>query len=1748
MGKGLFTKNEKRILIRRFFAFVIAIMLSLGSLPAERVWAAEDGGQTVTQETQQTEQQVTQQTTQQTQQPADQSTDDYTDEENGGVASDGENGGEDGTEDGTEEGEETADNQLIQSTDWESPTINGTSDPTLPAFSVEEMIAATQSNPAEDNLYVLTVATGIKPGDSLHYFAVRYTDNNGANRTKYIFPHEDAFKVSYDYMSAKGGENATVTKRHEILGQLGYKVNEPTEPSPLQAWSVDEYLFKADNGLSGITSVEAFMSTGSWTIQGLSVSKVTSIAGYGEYGYYSGKYFFGLGKEKIAQFDKMQEKVITISAPVDTLINLAGPNSEYFDIKAADNTGDTDTPFDDLFSIRMDFADTLDAGLESYLKTSANDLNIASADLVEDIAVEIEYKDKNSWTRKVAMPVILSAAGQYVESGDDVKTYGICQRGDTIAFTGCLPELSTVVSTKVYLGSAARTLLASEGGFDFANDEAKNNKAAMVEALDSDNISLAGMSIYEGTCRISNINDGADSVTGETVTAVSTAYSFLNPAPFAYFTLESESGFAVNAGGSGNIDIKKYDSKDKLLAFENKKHFLIRLHTDTMEGAATSNDVLVQLTYSTNAAADRLSEKFSAKKNVQELLGYWPNTTDKKSEFAYTYETRADGTIEFPVELADCNGISKIYIELGSGDTSWQLKGISVDYVPEIGARRVYLRTTTAQGDSSAFQIVRTMESTPIPPFAFEVKHLFEKTGDNQIWDVATGESTTPDGLDFESMRYSMTYEQTQMNLGFVNTAKRFDVSVEVADDSDSSNANGDSGSSNQFYFQLMFKNGDSSVVLANQQLSSDGFRAGYNEEFTISVNRDYGALTGVRIIPEDVSEDSEIFDKLNIARITVTEQSNGGASMQYIIDSVGWIGIDYHDQAEDSSIKGKKGRLMAEIARKYNVSYQRHVMNLLCEVTTRPWVAQDYIQVQASICCDLNYIDTDGNTQNISFDVVERMYEYMDKQPISYDAPTDPNDATAKYYKNMHTVSDPEWMLRPNHTDRFVLPAIPNLTSLKSITFYATSRNNKPGQWVIGDVAVSQIIDDGPAELTTDNEYIRNMSTQALCRMDSDKEVSMMLPAGATQRREIKFTDNTLIWDEDDSWVSPVTRIPDGTDDTLNIYVYPEASNTAIDGVEVTYAVQYDIPFQNPQQQRGTFTTFGSGTESACYIAAGVNAAGMGTLNNLTLQCMDSRMIFSHAVVQQIRENVVVCTYYINFNGASAILGTTSTPSTLTTIDQPRLQKLYLSFGTDTVESTLFAEDSDIAVSFKYRSLLDQGGQEYYSPYVYLTDIGIGKISPGLMVEVPFDVPYVSEITGYRIVSFGGVSATVEGALITNSSYSSITTDEVTGQTVTNDLTVLGTYSMADITEQSVIVPVQVGNTIVEKPVSGAGMVGDNTVNPLTLSFTTTGAVATGESGTSAAVQMTFNYYDYSGAQKSRVLTDARTYIQETDKTFRTGSSATVSLFLPECKELLSIDIQPYDDSGTANWSIDSISGNLGLGTTQINRMVNNTFVQGKTDSIYIKEVVMTTYYSVNGNASQTVTNHQSSVALNSGEKISVSVVIADGTGFTAKAVWLIDGVETDVTSTTISGLSGTGFNVLVPKNTATSPQIFQIIVASAANPSVKDVIVIAVNPMNTGTANDIVEQLKKNSESQPSTPSSEPNPTEDGGTASDGDQQDEGADSGGGEGSNTPTESGTTTDAGTTTEPGTGTDTGTTTDPGTTTEPGSGTDTTNP
>ncbi|MBO6215549.1 MAG: hypothetical protein J6N76_08510, partial [Lachnospiraceae bacterium] len=772
---------------------------------------------------------------------------------------------------------------------------------------------------------------------------------------------------------------------------------------------------------------------------------------------------------------------LTLSSKGDTLLRLAGDSSVYFGLRQLSGEEVITRPFQDLYTFRMDFADTLEGGIESYINPTTQDGNPIPPDFVEDLALEVEYKDVNGWTRSVVMPVMLSVLGQYLTSSDSVSTVGLAQRGETIAFTGYLPEYSSLISTNVYVGKKARERLYETGGLNTIND------SNLTAALDSDAIGLTGMSIYKGTCRLSNTEDGVDSSTNDTLKSYTTAFSFSESAPIYYFTTTDTAGRKIAADSKVSITMKGYDKKNPLIAAKPEWNILIRLRTSTPQTSGTTGDVSVRLDYYNTSNNDVSSQIYNARELCNEYLGYWPSANGATGSFAYAYGMKPGGYIEFPVVLNDVAALTSVYVALGANADDYQIDAISVCSMDDIGRRRIYKQSVTGEGDSSQFRIVRTNSHAEISPFpiSFKTPQLYSQ-GDYQMYDLLSGRTGDVSSAKdtFTDNRYSMTYDQTKEDLGFVKTGKTYDVTVKVADDAESSNANGDSGSTNQFFFQLVFKNGNSAFVLANQQMTSDGFRAGYQENFTISVNRDYGVLRSIRIIPEDIDSKSEVFDKLNIEKITVTEKANGGAAMQYNFDNVGWIGIDYHDSAEASSIRGRSGRFLGEIATTYSVTSYQQVVSLLCEISTLPPQIEAEMCNQVSVACDFNYIDTNDQPQTISFDIVTRLAEYMNKTPITYEAPTD--GSRASYYKNMGTVSDPEWMFRPNHTDRFIMPAIPDLKSVKSMELYGTNRSRDTAKWVIGGVSISEILSDGSLQLTSNDEYYRNLSTAPICRMVS--------------------------------------------------------------------------------------------------------------------------------------------------------------------------------------------------------------------------------------------------------------------------------------------------------------------------------------------------------------------------------------------------------------------------------------------------------------------------------------------------------------------------------------------------------------------------------------------------------------------------------------------------------------------------------------
>ena len=1602
--------------------------------------------------------------------------------------------------------------------EWTDNNVSGGDSPTADAPSVDSYTSEQVTIPVDSKeyLYSLTAATGISPGTSVEYFAVRYTVGEGENavaQTKYIFPKVHTLNATNEYIK---NQKATVTnkvwyatkftgtyslgartkvksstqtintqneaeleearktflksltndgkysgnitsetklyrdetkqvslategfvaKRHSYLAEMNYKINENTiTDNALSSWGVDEFLFKTDEPITSVTGVEVFMSNGKWTVQGLSVSKVNKIGGYAEYGFYSGKYFLSLEKEVICQLTKKKSGTLTLSANGDTLVNIGGDDSIYFALTTPEKKVSTSSGFKDLYSFRMDFADTFDGGIESFLRNDSAVSGLDQGSFLEDLAIEIEYKDINGWTRTVTMPVLLSIIGQYKESGSSVRTIGLAQRGDTIAFTACLPDFSSIISTKLYVAKAARDIISTNCGIKLINDSKLDN--SLMTALDKDRISIAGMSIYKGTCKISNTADGK--LGDKTLKSYNYAFAFSSKYPSYYYTTSQASGYMVSPKTSDTFDFDRYDSSgdDPIVASGIDGNFMVRLKTSAVNGADTTGNVKAKIYYQDSNGNTKSSKEYNVKDEVQKYLGYWPSKYTTLDNFGYLYGLSAGNYVEFPVNLPDAAAVTSVEVSLDEFTDEWQLESISVAIIDGIGRRRVYADSITAGTSQSPYRMTRPVVMTTVPPFPIDVQILFTP-GEKYAINTGTGTTVKSEDIDFNTVRNSMTFEQTKWNLGYVKARKTFDIDVKVADDPDTNNANGDSGSTNQFYFQLMFKSGRSGFVLANQQLSSDGFRAGQHETFQIQVNRDYGVLQSIRIIPEDVSEDNEIFDKLNIEEITVTEQTAGGTGMEYVIDNVGWIDIDYHDKSEEKSILGRAGRSINSLASKYSVTKKRSVIYLLCEITADPWQVNHY-DFQAGVSCTIEYIDTNNQPQSKSFDVAKRMYEYMNRTPKVYSA--DYSGDNASLYTSMGTVTDSSCMLKPCTTDRFILPPLADVKTLTSMTLYVNNRTKGTAYWVISGVTISRIFNDtGLVSLTKDGQFYRNMDVEPHCQMATSQPITMTLPTGATQKQKIKLTQKDITWNEDKTWVSAVERTPDTDDSTMNIYVYPTESSRNISDYPLGIAAYYTIPGARMiKKTQNAMKIFGSGTEDAMYYYTGLAAENMQSLSSLWLTCRGQKILFDYAIVEQVKDDIVVSRYVINFGGSPAIFGLKASPSESTELFNTNKQVLSLSLGSLTKEmnNTPPNDDNsnvnDIAVALKYRSTLDHGENEYTTPYIYLGDVGVKKISPGMMIDVPFNIPFCKEITGYKIGMFGSIKAEVRAALAYNYSFTDGEINEETGEFETVGDKLLATYSFDQRFEE---VPTGISSVKVTKE----GMKGKGSVAPLELNIKTADAEDTTETGNNSTIAATIYYLNHNSSEQSLEINDLKTYIQADteNKKFSTGSTATIKMLIPDCQEITAIEIKPSE--GT--WKIERIDGWLLL-DKEINRVINDTF-DADSARLSLKTVKLVTYIYFGDKYKGAVAKHEMAGVVEGGTQIKGQVSVEGGYDLKFQMI-SDDGKYPDMPDGSFR-INDNKFIVDVPENNGTVPVSYRVLVYSKENPNTVDVVTVTV------------------------------------------------------------------------------------------------------
>ncbi|MBR0311770.1 MAG: hypothetical protein IJQ98_05160, partial [Oscillospiraceae bacterium] len=874
------------------------------------------------------------------------------------------------------------------------------------------------------------------------------------------------------------------------------------------------------------------------------------------------------------------------------------------------------------------------------------------------------------------------------------------------------------------------------------------------------------------------------------------------------------------------------------------------------------SDVTVNLGYQDVDGAEKETGVIAIREYVNDFYGYWPASVE---DFGYRYglsvTRQADGStkgnsVSFLLPVRDVERFTGISLGV-IGDDEWQVRNVLIHTVESVEPRSVQwtpgLNVSGGMSDrvigrevagALVFDLAAngtgasggTLSPDGTPGRTFDP--VLIQQGDAVRLDVESVNVYERQDVNWSELRFNMTYSDAMQDLGFMKARNTYTVEVLVGSDLSNLSGDDDCGSKNQFYFQLLFADGNASgVVLANQQLESDGFHSGATEAFTLTTSQDYGDVEAVRVIPEDTASDSDKYDKLMIEQITVKRNTNGELTPLWRVNDVGWIGIDYRDEGSTNSLSGVQGRTMEELSQVFPVSESSYAVNVQFSISTGNYVERGGAgngaatpQFEGELEAWIYYRDTQGRVQRYHVaDVVERMYAFNNRAASYSEVEANGVSASGK------AVSDPNYMFRAGHTDRFEV-SLDGLQRLLYVNFFAKSTVNCT--WNVNDVEAWLVHGQGRRVLNVAGEYAMvypaGQELELIGRADSQmvpkyyKQLYMGVAAGkSTPTMTVNFADAASV-EIDDTVLESQTilrRVPATGSDTLNVVLYPGRSTASLAGYDLTATARYtyggaivDSSSRMNKREADGETTF--------YIA-GLSVNGMSVLNNLAVIASTSASTESTGgFLQRVRGGFVLETYEL---GAMSNLEFGMSIPILSADSEQ--QKLTLQLAPETTAMRLSAEKTDIAVSFTYRAdgSIDR---EYESPRIFLTDQGVNAVEPGQIVDLVFAQGHVKEITAVSVFTVGPVNAPVQGGYVTTL-YS---TDEGAAQKGRYSFTAANGVTASAMTRMSVV------------PEGDA-----ESVEPLLLRFATGSGENNRGGGAGGAVSVSVGYKDAYG--DSRVL-----------------------------------------------------------------------------------------------------------------------------------------------------------------------------------------------------------------------------------------------------------------------------------------------------
>ncbi len=1565
--------------------------------------------------------------------------------------------------------------------------------------------------------YLLKVDTGAGAGDTVYFFAIRYKDNKGVSHTQYLYPHEGSLTEGFDTSSLTNGSE--MEARKNLLKDKFQVV--PTGgglSEGLKSNTTDFYTFSPRFVFAEVEGIDVFMAypkafrdiltqtisetereaqlkkkaetakiSLTWTCRDISLYRLEDIYSIDNLGYVSGSAYMSFKGELLAS---LMEDAVDLNINLSDRLTRGGVTRDgTAGGKIADPIASPYLTFyipedpisfdcrESQYTFKFDIADVYGAGIESDAALYSGEGKGSVDKPVEALGLVITYTDIGNKIRTVKVPVVLSAAANAVRKGavdENLSVLGLAQQGESLIVPVNLPNLVAFNTIQMEVGSKAL----SEAGFEYVEGAADNTTIkTRSEMLKDDNIRLAGMQIYKGDVEISRVS-GSDEFK---LTVAEDAV------PWYFFTASDVSGVQINTGRTELLSrLSEYKAGVALTPQGSEGKYLVVVKTDDMDMAGTTSPVSISLHYDAVDGTAKSTPTYNLADLAMDYYGYWPGKLESNANgtnVGYAAAMRPGGEMVFTMSVSDVNKFTGASISIPSSSTDdWQLKELVIydraGYGERVGkwqdisdvnfkTNRVYTRSHSEDG-------------LVVARFPLDGSSLL-LTGQSNSKDVSFDESATVSAtdqveqLDFAKMYYNMSFADTQKDLQFTKAAYGYKVNVKVANNEDaaySAGSDGDTGSRNKFYFQLVFENGTSGYVLANQQISADRFRAGCTETFTIYTNRDFGNVTAVSIIPEDnTAEDNDYYmDKLNIEFIEIAKITTSNVVQTWRVDSLGWVDINYVDRGTENTMSKRSARYEDEIAKTYRISSMGYKAQFMVALTTGSYATNakdasnktiENKQLVGAVNGTLNYYAGD-ELKTESFDLVKAIYEYCEMSTMYYSS-----GAAIGKGRSFSNV-----MFRPEHTDRFYI-ALPNVTSVDSLIIGVSSE--VATAWNLRSVNIYQVENQGNLQISVGQEYVNSQKVTLLAEGLSENmgtlgvfapETPSML-VGAEQEKIIRFTPNEVKTMEiGTDWTSVVTAAPTSKNDTLNLYVH--LKDTASPNYQMDAKIWWHSGLTQTTRKESLYNLSRGDSGNVFYVTS-IPASGVDTIQALHLKANSTQVVtdkLDYAVVQHVRDGVTIGNTYFSLNGMSMIgMVDAVTPSGNLSEFQSDMQYVYLQLGENGQAFNVNRGQDDILVALKYKTGTGDGGGEFATIYTYLSDVldantqekVYTEVKPGMVLEIPFSEPFISEVTGIEVVGVGSA----------------------VGLNV--DRAALNIVSSTDANARDRWISFAGGALLSRDPRTLVASADE--VSLVTMNFETYSNAEILNDGRVPKLQMSVNFMNYRTNQmESFTLGDANNYLSSGE--FKVGSTAEVRFLLTNANSIRSVTVSPISGAENLNaqWGVSSASAtmlghvnDLGKANTivkpelktynnsSVNRLIeqgNPTTVNLSTITVVLKAAAYNNITKVNDTA-QTAANGSTNISVKSGTVVEIYPKVSgslDGMGYTAT---IKQNTTSDDDGYSVDCMKDDGAGKIVvtpPANTTSNTISYTVTVSSEEVPDVKASVIINVE----GTGEDEAKALQ--------------------------------------------------------------------------------------